>query len=214
MLLGLSWMDWLGYAASAFVLISYIMSSILRLRIISVFGSVLYVTYGFVIHSAPTMVMNFVIVLINVYYLTRIRRNKDHLSIIKTSDTDPYFVYLLHYYHDDIAKNYPSFGFALQENDVCFYILRNMDTAGIFVGKKLGNGKMLIDLEYTTPAYRDLSVAKYLYADVKNFSNDAEELELIVYAETKENRKYFTIMGFNEDSRYAGGLVRTLKRAT
>lgn len=67
--------DYLGFIASFVVLISLLMSSIRLLRWINLFGALLFGVYGVLIGSYPTIFMNFGIVLIDIYYLTKMYRN-------------------------------------------------------------------------------------------------------------------------------------------
>lgn len=63
--------EYLGIFASFIVLISLLMSSIKLLRWINLFGALLFGIYGLLIGSFPTVFMNVGIVLIDIYYLTR-----------------------------------------------------------------------------------------------------------------------------------------------
>lgn len=68
--LGISFTEWVGYLASAVLLISFAMKSMRRLRIINSIGAVLFVVYGFMLAiSWPIIITNAAILSINVYYL-------------------------------------------------------------------------------------------------------------------------------------------------
>ena len=68
---GISWVEWIGYAAMATVLISFLMKSVTKLRIVNSFGCLLFVIYGFVLQpiSKPIIITNLAIFGINLYYL-------------------------------------------------------------------------------------------------------------------------------------------------
>ncbi|MCF7560428.1 uroporphyrinogen decarboxylase [Sabulilitoribacter multivorans] len=72
-LLGVSYVEWIGYLAMATVLISFLMKSVVKLRIVNSFGCLLFVVYGFVLTpiSKPIIITNLAILGINLYYLTR-----------------------------------------------------------------------------------------------------------------------------------------------
>ncbi|GGA89890.1 YgjV family protein [Ornithinibacillus halotolerans] len=72
----INWLEWLGYLASLIVLISLLMSSILKLRWINMIGSGLFSLYGFLIGALPVGIMNLGIVFINLYYLVKLYRAK------------------------------------------------------------------------------------------------------------------------------------------
>ncbi|UCG22985.1 MAG: YgjV family protein [Chloroflexota bacterium] len=59
----------IGYVASVLVAISLMMSSILKLRVINLFGALLFTIYGLLIGAYPVAVMNLFIALIDLYYL-------------------------------------------------------------------------------------------------------------------------------------------------
>jgi len=63
--------DWVGYAAMATVLVSFLMKDVKRLRIINSLGCLLFVIYGMMLSplSWPIIITNTAIFCINVYYL-------------------------------------------------------------------------------------------------------------------------------------------------
>jgi len=67
--LGLSLVDWIGYTASALLLISMMMKKVKLLRVINSFGCILFVVMGLMINNYPIVITNAAIILINVYYL-------------------------------------------------------------------------------------------------------------------------------------------------
>ena len=68
---GISLVEWMGYLAMATVLISFLMKSVNKLRIVNSFGCLLFVFYGFMLTpiSKPIIITNVAIFGINVYYL-------------------------------------------------------------------------------------------------------------------------------------------------
>jgi hypothetical protein len=59
----------LGYGSSVLIALSVMMRSMVKLRVINVIGSLGYVTYGLLISAYPVATLNFVILLINLFYL-------------------------------------------------------------------------------------------------------------------------------------------------
>lgn len=66
----------IGYTASALVAISLMMSSIVKLRVINLIGAALFTLYGLLIGAYPVAVLNFSIVLIDLYYLRETIKSK------------------------------------------------------------------------------------------------------------------------------------------
>lgn len=69
--LGVSVVDWVGYLAMATVLISFLMRSVNKLRIVNSLGCLLFVFYGVLLTpiSKPIIITNMAIFSINLYYL-------------------------------------------------------------------------------------------------------------------------------------------------
>ncbi|MDR0233034.1 MAG: hypothetical protein LBI82_13115 [Dysgonamonadaceae bacterium] len=60
----------IGYLASAFLVMSFAFNkNVVKLRIMSAIGCVLFVVYGFLLHAYPMVIANVIIVGINMYYL-------------------------------------------------------------------------------------------------------------------------------------------------
>ena len=69
----------IGYFGSLLVVVSMLMTSVIKLRIINTVGSLIFTVYALIIKSYPTALMNFSLVLINVYNLYRLLKvQKDY----------------------------------------------------------------------------------------------------------------------------------------
>jgi uncharacterized protein with PQ loop repeat len=71
--LGVSLVEWVGYSAMAVVLISFLMKSVIKLRIVNSLGCLLFVFYGIMLEplSKPIIITNTAILCINIYYLLK-----------------------------------------------------------------------------------------------------------------------------------------------
>ncbi len=68
--------EYIGYIASALVLISFLMKNITYLRVINTFGCGFFIMYGSLLHSVPIVLTNAAIVLVNLFYLISRKRQK------------------------------------------------------------------------------------------------------------------------------------------
>ncbi len=68
-ILGISLTEWIGYLASFFVLLSFLMRNIITLRYVNSVGCLFFVGYGVLLESWPVIITNVAIVGVNVYYL-------------------------------------------------------------------------------------------------------------------------------------------------
>ncbi|MEJ6583193.1 MAG: uroporphyrinogen decarboxylase [Crocinitomicaceae bacterium] len=61
--------EYIGYFASAVLLVSFTMKKMTTLRIINTIGCGFFILYGLLIGSFPVIITNVAICLINLYYL-------------------------------------------------------------------------------------------------------------------------------------------------
>lgn len=64
----------LGIVASLFVICAFLFKDIKIIRILDGIGALLYVFYGVLIHSYANILLNVVLVAVQVYHLTKLRR--------------------------------------------------------------------------------------------------------------------------------------------
>ena len=71
-----NYIEYIGYAASFFIVVSFLIHNNIRLlRIINGIGCILFVIYGYYIDSWPVIIPNVFIFLVQIYYLF-IHKNK------------------------------------------------------------------------------------------------------------------------------------------
>lgn len=64
--------EWVGYAASAVLMVSFLMKNIVTLRMINSLGAILFIIYGFMLNiSWPIVITNVFILCVNVFYLAK-----------------------------------------------------------------------------------------------------------------------------------------------
>jgi len=68
-ILGVSGTELIGYLASLFVLLSFLMRNITTLRYVNSIGCLFFVAYGILLDSWPVIITNVAIVCVNFYYL-------------------------------------------------------------------------------------------------------------------------------------------------
>ena len=187
----------IGYVGSALVLISMLMTSVAKLRLINTFGSLIFTGYALAIQSYPTAAMNFCLALINIYNLAKLFKNKKEYSIVTLEPADAFVTYFLNLYKSDIEKFFPE-SVKSEECDCVYLVCRGTEAAGILLGTKSG-ASINVKIDYATPVYRDCSVGKYLYKYLssQNFS------ELFTENVSKNHKPYLEKMGFlQEDKRF------------
>jgi len=154
----------IGYLGSILVAVSLMMKSLLRLRIINLMGALFFTVYGVLLGAYPVAFLNGLIVCIDLYYLLQMWRQKDFFTFLEISPKSEYLRAFVEFYKDDIAEIIPSYLHQPEENLLCFFILRNMMPAGLFIAKVEGE-EAHIQLDYVIPNYRDFKVARFLFEE-------------------------------------------------
>ncbi len=205
----MNWMEWTGYGASLLILISMVMTSIVRLRIFNLAGSLLFVAYGFLIEAYPVALMNALIAVTNTYYLIRIfRMKKDDFSILETNPEGEYIREFIRYHLKDIRKFNPDFDPEGYEKNDCWLLLKKMTVAGIFIGERRSSDTMHIQLDYILKPYRNFSLGKFLYEKNCDWFRSRNISKLSAEPGNKSHNHYLKKMGF----RYSNGeFVRSVK---
>lgn len=198
MLFGIEWVQWLGYLASVLVAVSLMMSSVLKLRFISLLGGAIFSTYGFLIEAYPVAFLNAFIVFINAYYIIKMYSAKEFFKILETEKDSKYLKHFLSFHSDAIKKDFPDFEYKEGENIVSFYLLRDLVPAGVFIGEKLIDGTLLIHLDFVIPQYRDFKLGHYFYLNQEKVFYEKGYKRFKCYSSTKTEDKYFLKMGFEE----------------
>ncbi len=195
---GIGILEWIGYLASALVLISLLMSSIIKLRWINLTGSLVFAVYGFCIGALPVGISNLIIMCINIYYLVKIYSGKDYFRILPVSGSLEYLVDFLSFYKNEIAKFFPEREYKVDDDTVGFFVLRNMVPAGIFLAKKVGEDTLIIELDFVIPEYRDFKIGKYLYKEQRNYFLQRGYNKFTSFAMNKKHAAYLLKMGFQK----------------
>ena len=183
----------IGYIGSALVLLSFMMVSVYKLRIVNTIGSLFCVIYGFLIGAYPTVVMNIALVAINVYYLMKAMNTQKNYDLVKVSGDDGLTKYIIDLYKDDIAKCFPGISMAFAGVTSSFVVCHNGKPVGILLGN-LKDHTLDIKLDYSIPQYRDFSVGEFLMSSLVT-----EGIDKLIYKGPTENHKpYLKKTGFVE----------------
>lgn len=189
-------LEWIGYLASILILVSMLMSSVLKLRLVNLTGSAMFSIYGFLIGSLPVGLMNLFVVFANIYHLYRMSNVKEHFNTLEIKRDNRYLKAFIDFYQNDIVRFFPRFEYNDDLNTYSFMVLRNMAVAGVFLARDYGEKHLFIGLDYVIPQYRDLKPGKYIYKDKAEFFKSQGYEYLCTVPHTQKHAKYLEKMGF------------------
>lgn len=189
----------IGYIGSALVLVSMLMTSVVRLRVINLIGSVIFAGYAIAIGSIPTALMNIALAAINIYHLLKLTNEQKSYTLITTGLEDGYFSYLLDKFDSDIRFWFPEYSLEGSDPNAVFLVCCKADPACLFMGKADDSGKVEVLLDYATPEYRDTSVGHYLYSKLAKEGYSS----LIFRQEAVNHIPYLKKIGYKETEDHA-----------
>ena len=195
--------EMIGYLGSILVVVSMLMSSVVKLRVINTIGSGIFAAYALMIRSYPTALMNACLVGINIYNLVRLKQGDRSYDLAEAAPEDGLLRYLLDHYREDILTYFPGFTGA-EERDRAYVVFCGGDPAGVLLGTDDGQGTLDVKLDYSTPTYRDCSIGAYLYGKLPS-----KGVRTLIFEgeETGAHAAYLTKMGFVKEN---GAYVKRL----
>lgn len=182
----------IGYLGSLLVVVSMLMTSVKKLRIVNSIGSIIFCGYAFIIKSYPTALMNLCLVGINIYNLAKLIKKEQEYQVIECYKDESIVRDIIRTYSQDIEKYFPTF-----KNDntrkLSFLICSDSRPIGLLIGTMSDDSTLDIELDYTIPSYRDCSVGTFMFKylqEVRNIST------FTLAVPTCNHEKYLANMGF------------------
>ncbi len=183
-----------GYIGTALVIVSMLMTSVVKLRIINICGSIISTIYAIFGGAWPIVLLNVSLTLINLFQLIRMSHKKLTFDRVITKPSDKSVEYFLSLYGDDIKHFFPEYTFPPEENAQVHLAFVGSEAVGIAIGRKTDE-TMHLSLDYATPKYRDLSVSTFLFAKLEE--DGIKTLREPIGA--PEHTRYLIRMGFFRD---------------
>lgn len=190
----------IGYSGSVLVAISLMMRNILKLRVINFFGASTFAVYGYLVGAYPVLILNSFIAIIDLYYLAEMLKQKDHFTLIPVLDKSHQYLNRFFEFHEkDINKFFPDFRREVLDTSECFFILRNLIPAGLFVFESKDSNEAFIWLDYAIPDYRDFKNAQFVFSAEQQFLKERGIERLVTQSKVSKHTKYLLGSGFKQD---------------
>ena len=196
----MNFIEIIGYTGSALVAISLMMKNIFYLRRINLIGAATFATYGLMVGAIPVFVLNSFISAVDIYYIIEMKRKKEYFTLLQIENSHGSLLNKFYdFYKTDILKFFPNFEISKIDEDKSFFILRNLIPVGLFAYKEVDTQRILIELDYAIPDYRDLKNARFIYfAQSNHFVKKGYKI-LTAESNVESHQKYLTNIGFLRD---------------
>lgn len=185
-----------GYFSTLLILISFLMTSVVKLRLVNLVGSAIFVVFAFMTKSYPTAIMNVGLCIINIYFLIRLVRSKQLTTMLPIELDNAYLKSFLDLYREDIRTYFPDFNVDAPGADTAYFVYYDMNPVGLTMGSRMPDGTLDVKLDYTTPKYRDSSVGRFLYPHLLG----EEGFTALEFRNASEkHEKYLQKVGFRKE---------------
>jgi hypothetical protein len=189
-----------GYLASALVVISLTMTSVVRLRFMSLIGSITFVIYGLLIESAPIVITNAAIIIINVWFLRKEFASGStggrDLGASHIALDSPFLRDFVAFHLADIHRFQPDFELSTGDDVAAWLLNRDGLPAGLLIGRRAGT-TLTIDLDYVLGPWRDSRLGNWLFGRGADVFRSDGITTVRSYGSTDDHRKYLERMGFH-----------------
>ena len=199
----LNGVELVGYLASALIVASLAMTSVVRLRIISLLGAITFVVYGSLIESIPIVLANAIIAGINVWFLRKeFASGGTHgrdLGVSHIQADSPFLADFVDFHLADIHRYQPDFRLPTGDEVVTLLLNRDGLPAGLLIGRRSGS-TLTVDLDYVLEPYRDSRLGRWVYGPGAEVFRADGLTELRSSGDTDIHRKYLERVGFHPSS--------------
>jgi len=199
LLLSIEWFEWIGYMASVTVAVSLVMSSIVKLRWYNLLGAILFTIYGIIIGAWPVAVVNGFIIVIDIYYLVKMYTHNSLIKVVDVNADSSYLKEFISIHDQKLRSIFTNYNGLIENNDLCYLLLNDMQVAGFFIGRKENNTLNII-ADFALPEYRDMKLGKHIFSSLSPFkqhnidsvtccTTDKKHIDYLLNIDFKETNK-------------------------
>lgn len=160
------WLDALGWGGSALLVFSLMQERVLRFRVLNLTASLALLLFNLLIGVWPMVGLNAVTSSINVWFLSKLlrqRHDEEAFEVLEVGAGDAYLAHVLETHAADVGRFQPDFdGRVAPETDHAFVIQQGDRTVGVVVVRRDGDVARL-RLDYVTPRYRDFTPGEFVF---------------------------------------------------
>jgi hypothetical protein len=187
----------IGYLGSALLILSMTRTSILKLRVFGLIGSLVFLAYSLLIRAYPIAVVNVVIASVHVFFLRQLLSKKtEYFTVLEVLPESRYLGYFLEFHADEIRGFQPGFQYEADPDQIRAFILRDLVPAGLFIGRPCADHTVEVLLDFVIPQYRDFRVGQFLYSSRSGVFRDPRCDRAWSEAGNTTHNDYLERMGF------------------
>jgi hypothetical protein len=161
-----SWVDALGWFGSALLIYSLLQARILRLRVLNTVACLILIVFNALIGVWPMVAMNVVLAAINLFFITRMLRERGDeraYAVLPVREDDAYLTHFVGLHRSDIDAFFRDYSHGPAEGRSTYLVQHGDETAGVIVVRDEGEGVAQVELDYVTPRFRDFTPGEFVF---------------------------------------------------
>ena len=164
----------IGWTGSLLIVASLMQGRVLRFRWMNLIGAMVATTYNAAIGVWPFAFMNLAITVIDIYWLTRLYRERHDPEVYRVLPVDADNAFLRHVlevHAEDVAAHAPGFdvgadtGTAAGGTRHTFLVVRGDEAVGVVAVTDEGEGRGAVELDWVKPRFRDFTPGEFVYRE-------------------------------------------------
>ncbi len=160
----MTWVDALGWFGSALLIFSLLQARILRLRVLNTVACGILTVFNAIIMVWPMVAMNVVLAAINLFFITRLLRERHDeraYTVLEVEEDDAYLQHFLDVHAADIARFFPRFRDG--SGRAAYLVQHGDETVGATLVRDAGDGTAQVELDYVTKRFRDFTPGEFVF---------------------------------------------------
>jgi len=194
----------IGYLASGFLAVALLVERALWFRWINLAGTLIFVVYGLLVGALPVALANGILLGINIVKLVSLSTRQEHFELARVRQGDEIVASFLRFHRKDVQAYFPDFRFDSDEGRICFMVLRDAKLANLFVARREGKGRVVVEINYTVPKFRDYKVGTFLFEVNSDYLRAQGVTEIVTRSHNSGHTRFLGRMGFRRVSRDGG----------
>lgn len=186
----------IGYLASGLLAVALLVERALWFRWINLAGNVTFVAYGLLMGALPVALANGILLGINVFKLVSLSTRQEHFELARVRQGDEIVASFLRFHRKDVHSYFPDFRFDSDEGRICFMVLRDAKLANLFVARREGGGRVIVEINYTVPKFRDYKVGTFLFEVNSDYLRAQGVTEIVTRSHNSGHTRFLERMGF------------------
>ena len=136
-----------GYIGTALVILSMMMTSVIKLRVFNMCGALISLIYAVCVNTWPVAVLNACLLCINLVQTVRQLKKRQEVTVIALGKNDATANHLFGVWQKDVQKQHPDFDLEETQKEGIHILYIEEEAIGFFANAS--------DTLYLTPVYRN-----------------------------------------------------------